>query len=167
MKHATTVTPFTLRPAATGDVADLAALWHDGWLDGHLGHVPDALYAHRRPADFLARVPARLATTTVAVDGPVVVGFVTVVDDEVEQLYVAPGARGGDVAAALLDHGEALVSMRYDSAWLAVVAGNARARRFYARRGWRDAGPFDHRADVAGGTMVVPSHRYDKTVGGR
>ncbi len=167
MKHATTVTPITLRPAAAGDIADLAALWYDGWLDGHLGHVPDALYAHRRPADFLARVPARLATTTVAVDARVPVGFVTVVDDEVEQLYVAPGARGGDVATALLDHGEALVSRRSGTAWLAVVAGNARARRFYARRGWRDAGPFDHRADIAGGTMVVPSRRYDKTVGGR
>ena len=128
---------------------------------------PRRSHAHRRPADFLARVPARLGHTTVAVDGPVVVGFVTVVGDEIEQLYVAARARGGEVAAALLDHGETLVSQHFGMAWLAVVAGNGRARRFYARRGWRDAGRFDHRADIAGGTMVVPAHRYDKQVGGR
>ena len=112
-------------------------------------------------------MPARLATTTVAVDGPVVVGFVTVVDDEVEQLYVAPGARGGDVAAALLDHGEALVSMRYDSAWLAVVAGNARARRFYARRGSARRRPLRPPGRRRRRHDGRPSHRYDKTVGGR
>ena len=167
MKHATTVITTALRPAADGDVAALAELWHDGWREGHLGHVPEALYQHRRPADFLARVPARLGSTTVAVDGSAVVGFVTVVDDEVEQLYVASTARDGQVAAALLDHGESCIAERHVLAWLAVVAGNARARRFYARRGWRDAGRVLHRADIAGGTMVVPSHRYEKQVGGR
>ena len=175
MNDATTVTPTTprttagatLRPATPDDVDAVAELWADGWLDGHLGHVPDALCEHRRPADFLARVPARLGTTTVAVDGRTVVGFVTVAGDEVEQLYVAATARGGDVAAALLDHGEWTIGARHDVAWLAVVAGNARARRFYVRRGWRDAGLFAHRADIAGGTIAVPSHRYDKTVVGR
>jgi GNAT superfamily N-acetyltransferase len=164
VKHLTAVIPITLRPADAGDAAALAELWHEGWLDGHLGHVPVALHAHRRPADFRARIPARLRSTTVAVADGFVVGFVTVVGDEVEQLYVGRGARGGAVAGALLDHGEALVSTRHDTAWLAVVPGNTRARRFYARRGWRDAGPVDHRADIPGGTMVVPSHRYEKEV---
>ncbi|MET0579408.1 MAG: GNAT family N-acetyltransferase [Ilumatobacteraceae bacterium] len=163
------MTPATvrLRPAVPDDVGPLAALWHAGWLDGHTGHVPDALHEHRRPADFLARVPARLDATTVAVDGSAIVGFVTVVGDEVEQLYVASTSRGGGVATALLDHGESFVATHHEVAWLAVVAGNERARRFYARQGWRDDGLFDHRADIAGGTMTIPAHRYDKTVGGR
>ena len=44
-------------------------------------------------------------------------------------------------------------------AWLAVVAGNARARAFYRRRGWADEGPFEHRAP---GGFTVPCHRYAK-----
>jgi RimJ/RimL family protein N-acetyltransferase len=36
----------------------------------------------------------------------------------------------------LLDRGEEIVRATYDRAWLAVVAGNARARRFYERAGW-------------------------------
>jgi GNAT superfamily N-acetyltransferase len=49
-------------------------------------------------------------------------------------------------------------------AWLAVVAGNTRARRFYQRRGWSDEGPFDYAAAVPGGTIAVPAHRYVKPV---
>ena len=47
-------------------------------------------------------------------------------------------------------------------AWLAVVAGNARARRFYERRGWSDGGPFEYAAAGDHGPIPVPSHRYVK-----
>ena len=47
---------------------------------------------------------------------------------------------------------------------LAVVPGNARARRFYERCGWADGGLFDYAAAVSGGTMDVPCHRYVKPV---
>jgi ribosomal protein S18 acetylase RimI-like enzyme len=152
----------TLRAATADDVETIAALWHSGWRDGHLGHVPDALHPHRRLEDFRARVPARLHQTTVATLGAPVAGFVTVHDDEVEQLYVAGQARGTGVANALLRHAEHVIAARFDAGWLAVAAGNTRARRFYARNGWCDAAAFDYAAEIAGGTMAVPCRRYEK-----
>ena len=56
-----------------------------------------------------------------------VIGFVTVHNDEVEQMYVAAEARGGGTATALLQHAEEVIVEKFDLAWLAVVAGNARA----------------------------------------
>jgi len=46
----------------------------------------------------------------------------------------------------------------------AVVAGNSRARRFYERHGWHDAGAFVYAAEIAGTSFPVPSHRYEKRV---
>jgi ribosomal protein S18 acetylase RimI-like enzyme len=158
------LSPPTLRAATAEDVEAIASIWHSGWRDGHLGHVPDGLLPHRQLADFRARVPPRLGMTTVAIIESRVVGFVTVHDDEIEQLYVAAPARGGGAADALLRHGEKMIAARFDLAWLAVVAGNARARRFYARNGWRDAGAFDYPAETASGTFPVPSRRYEKRV---
>jgi len=71
-------------------------------------------------------------------------------------------ARGTGVAAQLLRRGEDEVRGNgHSRAWLAVVAGNARARAFYERHGWRDAGPFTYQAETAAGTFPVPSHRYE------
>jgi ribosomal protein S18 acetylase RimI-like enzyme len=155
---------WALRAATPGDVDAIAQLWHAGWRDGHLGHVPPALHHHRTPEDFRKRVPPRLQTTTVAVINSAVVGFVVVRDDEIEQIYVAQEARGSGVAAALLEHGESIIAERHDRAWLAVVAGNARARHFYQRKGWRDAGAVDYLAETASGPFAVPSRRYEKPV---
>jgi GNAT superfamily N-acetyltransferase len=125
------------------------------------------LYAHRTLEHFRALVPSRIATTTLASDGFAIVGFVTVHDDEVEQVYVDAAARGTGAAAALLERGEQVVAERYDRAWLAVVAGNVRARRFYERHGWVDAGTFEHAAETADGRFPVPAHRYEKDVRGQ
>jgi len=153
-----------LRPASREDADPIAVLWHRGWADGHLGHVPEALHAHRRLEDFQQRVPPRLATTTVATLGSDILGFVTVQDDEVEQLYVAEAARGGGVASLLLQHGERVIAERYPKAWLAVAVGNARARRFYERQGWSDAGALDYAAETAAGPIQVPCRRYERVV---
>ena len=153
-----------LRPARPPDVDAIGGVWHDAWRDGHIGHVPVALLEHRTLDQFRARVPERLATTTVAeVDGEVV-GFVTVQDDELEQLFVAADARASGIADALLRHGESLIAERHSAAWLAVATGNARARRFYERNGWADAGPLDYEAQTDSGPMVVPCRRYEKHV---
>lgn len=154
----------TLRAAGPADVEAIAAVWHSGWRDGHVGHVPEALHAHRRLDDFRRRVLPRLPGTTVATIGSEVVGFVTVHEDEVEQVYVAERARGGGVANLLLREAEREVATRFEVGWLAVVAGNARARRFYERNGWTDRGGFDYSAEIAGGTIPVPSRRYEKLV---
>jgi ribosomal protein S18 acetylase RimI-like enzyme len=154
-----------LRPAQLRDIDAIVAIWHDGWRDAHLGHVPAELLAERRVHDLRARVPVRLPTTTVAVVGSQVAGFVVTHRDEIEQLYVDAAFRGRAVATALLDHGESVVARESRRAWLAVVAGNARARRFYQRRGWHDAGPFAYHAwGPDGTTLAVPCRRYEKQV---
>ena len=156
--------PWTLRPAEPADAEAIALIWHAGWRDGHLGHVPAALLEHRGLDDFRTRVPGRLSATTVAVTGAELTGFVVVEADEVEQVYVAAPARGSGVAAALLGHAERTVAAGHDTAWLAVNAANGRARRFYERSGWRDLGPVDYLAETADGPMPVPCRRYAKAV---
>jgi len=155
----------TVRPAVAGDSDVVASIWYDGWRDGHLGHVPDELVAVRTEESFGTRAAQRVADTTVALVGDEVAGFVMVVGDEVEQVYVARDHRGSGVAGTLLTEAERQVKANgHGEAWLAVATGNGRARRFYERSGWADGGAFDYPAAVEGGTIPVPCHRYVKSV---
>jgi len=152
-----------LRPARPEDTERIAAIWHAGWRDGHLGHVPEALVAARTGESFAVRAAQRTADTTVAEAAGEVAGFVIVAGDEVEQVYVAARHRGTGIAPQLLAEGERLVAAGgHPRAWLAVVAGNKRARRFYQRLGWSDEGPFDYPAAHGDETIPVPAHRYVK-----
>jgi len=155
----------TLRPARRDDVPAVAAIWAVGWRDGHLGNVPDVLLRTRTGESFGVRAGERVADTTVAVVGGVVAGFVMVVGEEVEQVYVDSSFRGSGVARVLLAEAERLVAAGgHANAWLAVVPGNSRARRFYERSGWVDAGAFDYEAQHEGGAILVPCRRYIKQV---
>jgi GNAT superfamily N-acetyltransferase len=159
---------YAIRPARAEDATTVAEIWAKGWADGHVGNVPDELVAVRTPESFRRRVAGRVPDTTVAEsESGEIAGFVMVVGDEVEQVYVAAAHRGGGVAASLLAEAERQVAAGgHDQAWLAVVDGNHRARRFYERRGWTDDGMFTYQAEVEGGTLSVPCHRYVKTVSG-
>jgi ribosomal protein S18 acetylase RimI-like enzyme len=153
----------TLRQATANDAPRIAEIWHLGWRDGHLGFVPDDLVAARQQDSFRTRAAQRASDTTVAVIDEEVAGFVMVVGDEVEQVYVAARHRGTGVADTLMTEAERRIARAgYATAWLAVVAGNARARRFYERRGWSDAGPFTYAAAGEDGPISVPSRRYVK-----
>jgi GNAT superfamily N-acetyltransferase len=158
----------SIRPAVPADMAAVADLWHEGWHDGHAGHVPDGLTAARTLAAFHERTPARVADTAVAVsEAGSVVGFVMVVGDEVEQVFVARAARGTGLAPALLAEAERRVAaLGFDGAWLAVVTGNARARRFYEKQGWVDEGDLAYEVTAGGETFVSPCRRYVKRVHG-
>ena len=155
----------TIRPATAGDPAAVAEIWRAGWRDGHLGHVPHELVAVRTDESFATRAAERVADTTVAERGGEVAGFVMVVGDEVEQVYVDVRHRGSGLAAALLAEAERQVAADgHAEAWLAVVAGNARARAFYERQGWRDEGAFSYAAAGPRGPIPVPCRRYVKPV---
>lgn len=157
-----------LRPAAAADADEIAAIWWEGWGEAHEGRVPEALLAHRSAADLRGRVPELIAQTTVATAGGAVAGFTTVLGDEVDQIYVRRRFRGSGAGGLLLGAAEEQVGRRHDRAWLAVVAGNEPARRFYERHGWRDGGGFDFSAwTTGGGTIAVPCRRYEKLVGGQ
>jgi GNAT superfamily N-acetyltransferase len=152
-----------LRRALPEEAPAIAAIWQLGWRDGHLGHVPAELTAARRADSFRARAAERIGDTTVAVVGGQVAGFVMVNGSEVEQVYVDAGHRGTGVAGLLLDDAERQVrAAGHTAAWLAVVPGNLRARRFYERHGWTDAGPFAYAAEGDGGPIPVPTLRYVK-----
>ncbi|MCW2735513.1 GNAT family N-acetyltransferase [Nocardioides sp.] len=156
----------SIRPATAADMAAVADLWHEGWHAGHAGHVPDGLTAARTLVAFHERTPARVADTSVAVsDGGALLGFVMVVGDEVEQVFVGPAARGTGLAAELLTEAERQVAAGgHDEAWLAVVAGNARARRFYEKSGWSDGGDLPYEVTAGGQRFVSPCRRYVKRV---
>ncbi|MFG1602933.1 GNAT family N-acetyltransferase [Actinoplanes sp. NPDC049265] len=156
-----------LRPATEADAEAMGRVWASAWRDGHLGLVPEELAEVRTPESFLERAAARVADTTVAdVDG-VLAGFFMVDRDEVEQVFVDAPHRGTGVAAALLAEAERRVAAAgHPAAWLAVVDGNARARRFYEKAGWHDAGPFDYAARDGARTIPVPCRRYVKDVSG-
>jgi ribosomal protein S18 acetylase RimI-like enzyme len=154
-----------IRPATGADARVVAIIWHRGWRDGHEGHVSDELVSARTEASFRLRASQRVADTTVATVDGAVAGFIMVVENEVEQVYVASTHRGTGMAAALLAKAEEIVANNgYESAWLAVVAGNARARRFYERNGWIDSGPIEYPAATGGGPVVIPARRYAKWV---
>jgi ribosomal protein S18 acetylase RimI-like enzyme len=162
VNEAETTEAYFVRKATPTDVAAVAVIWHTGWADGHLGNVPPELVRYRNKAQFVTRTRARLDSMWVAERHDQPVGFVVVKDDEVEQLYVDRAARGTGVAAMLLRKGEAEIRRAgHRAAWLAVVAGNQRARSFYSRLGWRDSGPMSYMAETEAGPLAVPTHRYE------
>ncbi|HEV2783830.1 MAG TPA: GNAT family N-acetyltransferase [Actinophytocola sp.] len=127
--------------------------------------MPDELVAVRTRESFDVRAAERVGDTVVAVVDGAVAGFVMVVGDEVEQVYVSQQYRGAGVAGALLAEAERMVGANgYGRAWLAVAPGNGRARRFYERNGWVDEGLFEYSAMSADGPVPVPCHRYVKRV---
>ncbi len=135
----------TIRQAVEDDLAPLAQLWHDAWHEAHAAHVPAALVNLRTLADFQMRLPLMLDTLRTA--GPIgaPLGLCVIREDEMQQLFVAPAARGSGLASDLLKDAERrLAAAGVAEAWLDVVIENARAIRFYEREGWR----LDRRADV-------------------
>lgn len=156
-----------LRQAVPDDAPGIADVWHAAWGDGHHGLVPPELEAVRTRESFGPRAASRVPNTTVAVADGDVVGFVTIHDDEVEQVFVSATHRGSGLATHLLSDGEDRVSEAgHAEAWLAVVAGNGRARRFYERQDWSDAGPLDYQAETEAGPVPVPVRRYVKRLAG-
>ena len=155
-----------IRAAVAADMAAVADLWHEGWHSGHAGHVPDGLTAARSLEAFHERTPARVGDTTVVLGSSGrLLGFVMVVGDEVEQVFVGPASRGTGLAVVLLAEAERQVAAGgHASAWLAVVEGNARARRFYEKHGWVDEGDLPYEVVAGGETFVSPCRRYVKKV---
>ena len=108
---------------------------------GHLGNVPDGAGRARTERSFRTRAaragrrhdgrPRSTAGRRVHLGGR----------RQGRQVYVDEASRGTRVAAVLLAGAERQVRAGgHEPGWLAVVAGNEPARRFYAKHGWADEG---------------------------
>lgn len=155
-----------VRAGQSADLDRLTAIWFERWCDAHLAIVPAALTRVRTLGSFRDRLTAGLDQVRVAERDGVVVGFVMFKHDEIYQCYVAPEARGSDVAGALMDDAEATLSERgVKTAWLACAIGNDRAARFYETRGWRRAATVTYEADTSEGPFPLDNWRYEKALG--
>jgi hypothetical protein len=56
----------SVRKATAGDVDAVARIWHTGWNDGHLGHVPPGLLPYRTAEHFESRARERIDSMWVA-----------------------------------------------------------------------------------------------------
>jgi GNAT superfamily N-acetyltransferase len=121
--------------AAVQEVASVAAL----------GHIfPPELYPYPREAvqaRWVAAVadPATRTLITLAEDEPV--GAALVRKEWLEGLYVIPERWGTGLAGELHDRALDVVrELGSERCHLWVLEDNARAKRFYERRGWRENG---------------------------
>ena len=154
-----------IRSVAPADIDTLARLWHDGWREAHLAHVPAELTAKRTLASFRARLVAfgDDLRTAGAVGKPL--GFCAIREDELDQIFVSRAARGTGLAAALLSDGEArLKDNGIIRAHLLCVIENVRAARFYERRGWENMGVFREPVQTEEGPFVFDLLRFEKTL---
>ncbi len=131
-----------LRPARAGDLQALAELHHAIWLDSHAGFV--GLPTSARDVRWYREViRPTLDRTLVAERSGAPVGYVTWLDELLDDIWVAPWAQRQGVGALLLRAGEeAIRANGFAEARLECVAANAAARRFYERHGWRLAREF-------------------------
>ena len=167
-----------IRPAREDDVRGIAEVHVATWRAAYAGLVPaaflDAMSVDDRAGMWrrlLAAPRERGWALLVAEGGGRITGFVSVCAaregggpdvGEISALYVEPSSwdtgTGRELHDAALD---ALRSAGFVRATLRVLEGNARGRRFYERRGWRDVGT---RSVVRLGGADLAHATYDRVL---
>ena len=118
-----------VRDAQAEEVDPLARLWYDAWQDGHAEIVPLELKRDRTVESLRERIRKSLPEVRVVGPPGEPLGFCTIRDDELYQLFVSAEARGTGVAAALISDAETrLQENGVETAWLACAIGNDRAQ---------------------------------------
>lgn len=122
-----------LRPYQDADLPAVLGVWYRASLIAH-SFLPADFFETERVS--IAQEWMPIADTTVAeVDGRVV-GFLSLIGDEVGAIFVDPAQQGTGVGRALLDNARA-VRMHLE---LDVFEENEIGRRFYERAGFRQVG---------------------------
>jgi len=154
-----------IRHAEPGDVDALARIWVDGWHEAHAELLPPELVRFRTYDHLRSRLLANLDNTSVVSSQGHLVGFALVKKDELDQLYVARGARGKGIAASLLSHALGRIGRAgHRRAWLACAIGNDRAARFYEKSGWSRQGVVTIKLDTPDGVVLLDIWRYEITI---
>lgn len=140
-----------IRPAKPNDALAVARVHVRAWQVAYRGLMPDAYLQRLRPEDraqrydFASLDPAR-PRTLVAIEADTILGFATISpardedaagQGELCALYVEPDCWGRGIGRALASAACAeLYRLEFRRAVLWVVAGNARAERFYRADRW-------------------------------
>jgi GNAT superfamily N-acetyltransferase len=161
-----------IRPALPDDALDVARVHVRAWQVGYRGLLPDEYLDALRPEqraqryDF-ATQDSHKPATLVAVTQGAIRGFATVAPardsdrpehGELCALYVDPDWWGHGIGAALIAVARKRLfahGFRYANLW--VLAGNARAERFYRKDGWQ---PDGHRRIDQVWAVTVDEIRY-------
>jgi GNAT superfamily N-acetyltransferase len=128
-----------LRAASSADAAACLAVQRRSAITGYAQIFPQDIYPF--PDDVVAaewqvRLASDVQVVVAVVDGELV-GTIAVRPPRVEALFVVPEQWGTGVSAGLHDRAlELIAAQGCGSAELDVMVDNARARRFYERRGW-------------------------------
>ncbi|OBG18802.1 GNAT family N-acetyltransferase [Mycobacterium sp. 852002-51057_SCH5723018] len=156
-----------VRPAVPADAREVARVHVRSWQSAYRGLIAQDYLDGLKPEAWanrytFGRVGLRLPSTVVAVDGSAICGLATtgLGDDEhlpnfgeLMALYVDPAYHGTGVGRLLITAArERLRRVGVAGALLWVLDGNARARRFYERDGWRFDGAC--RTEVFGNSPV-------------
>lgn len=149
-----------LRPASTADVDACLAVQRRSAVVGYAHIFPQDEYPFPDDivrAEWVDRLNSGVPVTLAVIDGAAV-GTISIRPPRLESLFVVPEQWGSGVGDVL--HGTALEQIRssgWRSAELDVMVDNARARRFYEKRGWQPDGR----------TEVSPFPPYPRLLGYR
>lgn len=165
-----------VRQATARDAMGVAQAHVRSWRIGYQGLISQAYLDALDPEDRASRyrfdqMKPEGPFTQVAVDGEHVCGHVTTGhcrdhdlrdNGEIWAIYVDPARWGTGVGRSLIAAGcEQLRRQGCNAAALWVLAGNARARRFYELAGWRWHGT--QRTDTIGDDVVLEV-RYERSL---
>jgi GNAT superfamily N-acetyltransferase len=150
---------WTLRPGRATDAHAIAATTLRAWRHAYRGILPSVVLDGLELASRRERWRERLASqgegwrVIVAERAGVVGGFVGFgpgadhpqrpalpEHGEILALYLEPSLFGSGLADTLAAGAEAWLATHFEASFLWVLEDNARARAFYARRGWRPDG---------------------------
>ena len=154
---------FTMEIPTREQAGQICSIWEAGWHEAHADIVPSDLRDLRTTGSFFDRTLENLANTRIATEGCKVLGFCMIKENELYQMYVSRFARGSGVAQALMLDAESRISAAgHPAAWLACAIGNERARHFYEKSGWINAGRKVVNLDTLDGTFALEVWRFEK-----
>lgn len=134
-----------IRPYVASDLAELLESWYRASLIAH-SFLSDEFLARERV--LIARQWLPASETTVSIVDEQVVGFLSLVGNEVGAIFVHPESQGGGFGRELMDHAKAMRPFLE----LDVFEANAIGRRFYAACGFEQ---IDRQADEETGQMML------------